>query len=86
MASDRLAAVIEAAPDSLVIVDEAYLEYSPDFRMRSAALLVQDRANVLVFRTFDKIHGLAGLHIGYTIGPRALIAALRKQGSAMGRV
>ncbi len=76
----------EASAHAPVIVDEAYLEYSPDFRMRFAALLVQDRANVLVFRTFDKIHGLAGLHIGYTIGPRALIAALRKQGLGDGEV
>ena len=70
----------EASAHAPVIVDEAYLEYSPDFRTRSAVSLVRDGANVLVFRTFDKIHGLAGLPIGYAIGPRALIAALKKQG------
>jgi hypothetical protein len=40
----------------------------------------RDGANVLVFRTFDKIHGLAGLPIGYTLAPRSLAEALRKQG------
>jgi histidinol-phosphate aminotransferase len=63
-----------------VIVDEAYLEYTSDFESRSAVSLVRDWANVLVFRTFDKIHGLAGLPIGYTLAPRALAEALRKQG------
>jgi histidinol-phosphate aminotransferase len=63
-----------------VIVDEAYLEYTSDFESRSAVSLVRDGANILVFRTFDKIHGLAGLPIGYTLAPRSLAEALRKQG------
>ena len=63
-----------------VIVDEAYLEYTNDFEGRSAVSLVRDGANVLVFRTFDKIHGLAGLPIGYVLAPRSLAVALHKQG------
>jgi histidinol-phosphate aminotransferase len=63
-----------------VIVDEAYLEYTPDFETRSAVSLVREGADILVFRTFDKIHGLAGLPIGYSIVPRALGNALREQG------
>jgi histidinol-phosphate aminotransferase len=63
-----------------VIVDEAYLEYTPDFETRSAVSLVREGADVLVFRTFDKVHGLAGLPIGYSIVPRALGNALREQG------
>jgi histidinol-phosphate aminotransferase len=63
-----------------VIVDEAYLEYVPGFERRSAVSLVRDGANVLLFRTFDKIHGLAGLPIGYSIVPRGIADALRKQG------
>lgn len=73
-----------------IIVDEAYLEYTPDFRQRTAATLVREGANVLVFRTFDKIHGLAGLPIGYTLAPKPLAAALLKQGfgdaEALGRL
>ena len=70
----------EVSARAPVIVDEAYLEYSPDFRSRSAVALVQQGENVLVFRTFDKIHGLAGVPIGYTLGPRKLIAALKTHG------
>jgi histidinol-phosphate aminotransferase len=70
----------EASQRAPVIVDEAYLEYTPDFASRSAVSLVREGANVLVFRTFDKIHGLAGMPIGYTLAPRALADALHKQG------
>jgi histidinol-phosphate aminotransferase len=65
----------------VAIVDEAYLEYATDFASRSAVSLVRDGANVIVFRTFDKIHALAGLPIGYVLAPRALADALRKQGA-----
>jgi histidinol-phosphate aminotransferase len=70
----------EVSQKAPVIVDEAYLEYTPDFETRSAVSLVREGADVLVFRTFDKIHGLAGLPIGYSIVPRALGSALRAQG------
>ena len=70
----------ESSQHAPVIVDEAYLEYTPDFASRSAVSLVRDGANVLVFRTFDKIHGLAGLPIGYALVPRPLADALHKQG------
>lgn len=70
----------DVSKQSPVIVDEAYLEYTDDFKSRSAVSLVREGANVLVFRTFDKIHGLAGLPIGYTLAPKDLAAALRKQG------
>ena len=63
-----------------VIVDEAYLEYTSDFEQRSAVSLVRQGANVLVFRTFDKIYGLAGLPIGYTLAPASLARQLRANG------
>jgi histidinol-phosphate aminotransferase len=70
----------EVSQRAPVIVDEAYLEYTTDFAARSAVSLVRDGANVIVFRTFDKIHGLAGLPIGYALVPQSLAGALRKQG------
>lgn len=80
----------ESSARALAIVDEAYLEYTDDFGARSAVSLVRDGANVVVFRTFDKIHGLAGLPIGYVLAPRPLANALRKQGAgdteALGRL
>jgi len=71
----------ESSKHAVAIVDEAYLEYTEDFTERSAVSLVRDGANVIVFRTFDKIHGLAGLPIGYTLTPAPIAAALRKQGA-----
>src|SRR6201981_3770 len=71
----------ESGQQSVVIVDEAYLEYTSDFAARSAVSLVREGANVVVFRTFDKIHGLAGMPIGYVLAPRSLADALRKEGA-----
>jgi histidinol-phosphate aminotransferase len=80
----------ETSQKAPVIVDEAYLEYTQEFESRSAVSLVREGANVLVFRTFDKIHGLAGLPLGYTLAPKELAATLRKQGvrdaEALGRI
>jgi histidinol-phosphate aminotransferase len=80
----------ESSQRAVVIVDEAYLEYTDDFAERSAVSLVREGANVIVFRTFDKIYGLAGLPIGYTLVPAPIAAALRKQGAgdaeALGRL
>jgi histidinol-phosphate aminotransferase len=64
----------------LVIVDEAYLEFTPDFAQRTVAGLVRDGADVAVFRTFSKIYGLASLSIGYTLAPRELAAGLKQMG------
>lgn len=69
--------VHELSRQTLVIVDEAYLEFTPDFGQRTVAGLVRDGANVAVFRTFSKIYGLAGLTIGYTLAPQELAAALK---------
>jgi histidinol-phosphate aminotransferase len=71
----------ETSQSAVVVVDEAYLEYTSDFDTRSAASLVREGANVVVFRTFDKIHGLAGMPIGYVLAPRSLAEALRKEGA-----
>ncbi|WP_293848772.1 pyridoxal phosphate-dependent aminotransferase [Steroidobacter sp.] len=65
---------------ALVIVDEAYLEYSEDFATRSAVDLARAGANVLVFRTLAKVYGLAGLDIGYGIAPKPIADLLRSQG------
>lgn len=50
-----------------VYVDEAYIELSPNGRESSMASLVDSNPNIIVGRTFSKVHGLAGLRIGYAI-------------------
>ena len=62
----ELAALLRAAsPKTLVVVDEAYGDYAvaPDFP-RSLELL-RSHPNLVVSRTFSKIHGMAGLRLGY---------------------
>jgi histidinol-phosphate aminotransferase len=71
--------VLDAAARTLVVVDEAYLEYD-DLAGRSAIRHVRGGANVLVFRTLAKIYGLAGLSIGYAVAPASLAAGLRAAG------
>jgi histidinol-phosphate aminotransferase len=72
--------VHELSKRALVIVDEAYLEFTPDFETRTAASLVRNGAQVAVFRTFSKIYGLASLAIGYTLAPARLAASLKNFG------
>ncbi|MGD8375594.1 MAG: histidinol-phosphate transaminase [Acidobacteriota bacterium] len=77
-AMDRL---IERTPDSaLVVVDEAYREYVEGFEPDYPDLLARLRqgGRVLVLRTFSKAYGLAGLRIGYGLGPAAILHDLER--------
>lgn len=65
--------VLESAP-GLVLLDEAYAEYSGRSHARSAPR----HGRLLVLRTFSKAFGLAGLRIGYGVGSAALVAELEK--------
>lgn len=65
-------------PDVLVAVDEAYVEFVSDRAAPDAMDLAVSRANVVVLRTFSKAYGLAGVRVGYAIGPTAIITELRK--------
>lgn len=69
----------EASARTLVVVDEAYLEYD-DLAARSAIRQLRAGANLLVFRTLAKAYGLAGLSIGYAVAPAPLAKSLREAG------
>lgn len=71
----QLEQVAAAAPQAVVLIDEAYAEFSG----RSCALdLPHRRRNVVVGRTFAKAHGLAGLRIGALIAYPDTIETLRR--------
>jgi len=72
--------VREMSSRTTVIVDEAYLEFEPDFAQRTTATLTRSGHNVIVFRTFGKIYGLAGLSIGYAIAPLNVAKSLKHAG------
>jgi histidinol-phosphate aminotransferase len=74
------AAVSELSKKTLVVVDEAYLDYTDELAKRTLVGRVLAGENVIVFRTFSKLHGLAALPLGYAIAPRALADTLHKSG------
>lgn len=55
---------------AMVVVDEAYCEFAEDETFPDALTLLDDHPNLLIFRTFSKMYGLAGLRIGYLIGQK----------------
>jgi histidinol-phosphate aminotransferase len=72
--------VSDLSERAVVIVDEAYLEFEPDFTERTVVGLTRAGKNVVVFRTFDKMYGLAGLSMGYAVVPKSLAASLKREG------
>ncbi|HVU76399.1 MAG TPA: histidinol-phosphate transaminase [Gaiellaceae bacterium] len=77
---DELDAYFERVPEHvLTVVDQAYFEYidRPDYPDAVERYLKAGR-RVVVLRTFSKIYGLAGLRVGYAVGPRRVTASLAK--------
>ncbi len=61
----------------LVAVDEAYREFVRDDDPLDGVALAKERENVVALRTFAKAYGLAGLRVGYLVGPEPIAAAVR---------
>jgi histidinol-phosphate aminotransferase len=74
LALDAVKMILAANPDSVVVVDEAYI----DFGGESAISLVKDYENLLVVQTFSKSRSLAGLRVGFAIGHADLIDGLER--------
>jgi len=71
--------VLEMAKDCLVFIDEAYHEYvdNPDYESM-VGLIAAGHENIIVARTASKIHGLAGLRIGFGFAHPDLAARMRE--------
>ena len=77
---EELDAYFERVPDHvLTVLDQAYFEYidDPDYADGIKEYFKAGR-RVLVLRTFSKIYGLAGLRVGYAVGPAEIVIALAK--------
>lgn len=61
-----------------VFVDEAYIELSDNGIKDSMVSLVSEGKDVMIARTFSKIHGMAGLRIGYLVGKEETIKKINK--------
>ncbi|MDD3473391.1 MAG: histidinol-phosphate transaminase [Syntrophaceae bacterium] len=64
--------------EKIVIVDEAYAEFVEDEKFPNCLDLIEEYDNLVVFRTFSKMYGLAGLRIGYLCAQEAMVDAIKK--------
>jgi histidinol-phosphate aminotransferase len=61
----------------LVVLDEAYAEFVTDPDAVRGVPLLERYQNLVVLRTFSKAYGLAGLRVGYALGPAYVLDAVR---------
>lgn len=71
--ADRLASLIEASPQCLFVIDEAYVDYAS----RDQSALLSKYENVALLRTLSKV-GFAALRVGWLVGSEALVSELHK--------
>ena len=74
---EHLLAIAKAAPQAVLMVDEAYFHFFGETVLEDIATM----PNLLVARTFSKAYGLASLRVGMLAGNARLIAILRKVSS-----
>lgn len=68
--------VANLPPDTVLLLDEAYIHFSQSPDLESGLAYVRQDKNVIVTRTFSKIYGMAGLRVGFAYGKWDLIRAM----------
>jgi histidinol-phosphate aminotransferase len=75
--TETIAGFLEEVPERvLVILDEAYIEYQTVEDPDSSIGLLRRYPNLAILRTFSKAYGLAGLRVGYALGPEQFVRAV----------
>ena len=71
--ADRVRALLDGR-NGWLLVDEAFADVDP---LVNVARSVDDAEKLIVFRSFGKFFGLAGVRLGFVVAPQAIVAALR---------
>lgn len=69
--------MVQVPTSVLVVLDEAYAEFVTAGDAVRGAPLLEQYPNLVVLRTFSKAYGLAGLRVGYALGPAYVLDAVR---------
>jgi len=77
-------AVVAASPSTMILVDEAYFEYADMPGFGTAVPMARKYPQVIVARTMSKIHGMAGMRVGYAIAQPKTLTTLREFHSGSG--
>lgn len=71
---EELRTLLSRYPDTMVIADEAYYDFSPE----PYTPLLGQHHNLILVRTLSKAAGAAGIRLGYVLGSRGVISSLKK--------
>ena len=66
----------DVSPKVPILIDEAYIDYAADPKAESMVDKVREGKNVIILRTFSKLHAFAGLRVGYALAKPALIKVI----------
>ncbi|CAG4883960.1 Histidinol-phosphate aminotransferase 2 [Georgfuchsia toluolica] len=75
---DAIERLLKNHPDSVVVVDEAYIDFGGPYEKIGAIPLIAKYPNLLVVQTLSKSRALAGLRVGFATGHAGLIEALER--------
>lgn len=76
---DQVASFLEKMPKGVITVfDEAYMEFAEDPDFPRMTEFIDAEYDIIVTRTFSKLHGLASLRVGYGFGCKALLDKVRQ--------
>jgi histidinol-phosphate aminotransferase len=82
--AEAFEAFMASVPETvLVVLDEAYREFVTDPDAVDGLPILENHPNLVVLRTFSKAYGLAGLRVGYAVGPSYILDACRATAIAL---
>ncbi|MDT0464465.1 pyridoxal phosphate-dependent aminotransferase [Streptomyces gibsoniae] len=64
--------------DVTIVLDEAYVDFAPEFDAPAPRERLDAWPNLMILRTFSKSHGLAALRVGYALGSPDLVRRIRR--------